>query len=133
MTRLTDDAGETSGNVLHRRSDSGNDDAYYGLRISCVPLRLSAHMTKLRRQDQATCLRRKETAAILVFIPSISLTLLIPRCFRNLVRASGRPCGTYLVPCPLPEYLSFPELDHWLDTFPNVSLASSGQSYNLAK
>ncbi|VEL22169.1 unnamed protein product [Protopolystoma xenopodis] len=32
MTRLTDDGGETSGNVPRPRSYSGNDDAYNGLR-----------------------------------------------------------------------------------------------------
>ncbi|VEL19557.1 unnamed protein product [Protopolystoma xenopodis] len=39
MARLTDDAGydagETSGNVPRPRSNSGNDDAYNGLRTSC--------------------------------------------------------------------------------------------------
>ncbi|VEL18752.1 unnamed protein product [Protopolystoma xenopodis] len=38
MARLTDDAGETSGNVPRPRSYSGNDDVYYGLRTS-VPWR----------------------------------------------------------------------------------------------
>ncbi|VEL39943.1 unnamed protein product, partial [Protopolystoma xenopodis] len=34
MARLTDAAGETSGNVPRPRSNSGNDDAYNGLRTS---------------------------------------------------------------------------------------------------
>ncbi|VEL32041.1 unnamed protein product [Protopolystoma xenopodis] len=52
MARLTDDEGETSGNVPIPRSDSGNDHVYYGLRTRCVPLGLPANMTKLRKQGQ---------------------------------------------------------------------------------
>ncbi|VEL16260.1 unnamed protein product [Protopolystoma xenopodis] len=51
MARLTDDvdydASETSGNVPRLRSDSENDNAYYGLRTRCVPLGLPANMTNV--------------------------------------------------------------------------------------
>ncbi|VEL28807.1 unnamed protein product [Protopolystoma xenopodis] len=52
MARLTDDAGETFGNVPRPRSDLGNGDADYGLRTSCVTLSLPTNMTKLRKQGQ---------------------------------------------------------------------------------
>ncbi|VEL06986.1 unnamed protein product [Protopolystoma xenopodis] len=43
MVRLTDDTGETSGNVPRPRSDSGHNCTYYGLRIRChlIPSNLS--------------------------------------------------------------------------------------------
>ncbi|VEL42906.1 unnamed protein product [Protopolystoma xenopodis] len=52
MARLTDDAGERSGNVPHPRSYSGN--AYNGLRTRCVPLSLPTNITELRKQGQTT-------------------------------------------------------------------------------
>ncbi|VEL27539.1 unnamed protein product [Protopolystoma xenopodis] len=58
MARLTDDAdygvGESSGNVPRPRSDSGNNDAYNGLRTRCVHLSLPTNMTELRKQGQTT-------------------------------------------------------------------------------
>ncbi|VEL18629.1 unnamed protein product [Protopolystoma xenopodis] len=54
MATLTDDAGETSGNIPHPRSDFGNDRAYNGLRTRFVPLSLPTNMTKLRKQGQTT-------------------------------------------------------------------------------
>ncbi|VEL34158.1 unnamed protein product [Protopolystoma xenopodis] len=54
MARLTNDVGETSGNVPCLRSYSGNDDAYYGLRTGCVPLSLPTNMIELRNQGQTT-------------------------------------------------------------------------------
>ncbi|VEL40355.1 unnamed protein product [Protopolystoma xenopodis] len=54
MARLTDDAGETSVNVLRPWSGSENYHAYIGLRTRYVPLSLPTNMTKLRKQDQTT-------------------------------------------------------------------------------
>ncbi|VEL19210.1 unnamed protein product [Protopolystoma xenopodis] len=58
MAKLTDDAdydaGETTGNVPRPRSDSGNDDAYNGLRTRCVPLSLPSNILKLRKRGQTT-------------------------------------------------------------------------------
>ncbi|VEL31636.1 unnamed protein product [Protopolystoma xenopodis] len=58
MARLIDDAdynaGDPSWSVPRPRSYSGNDEAYNGLRIRCVPLSLPTNMTKLRKQGQST-------------------------------------------------------------------------------
>ncbi|VEL34283.1 unnamed protein product [Protopolystoma xenopodis] len=72
MARLTDDSGETSGNVPRPRSDFENDHAHNGLWTRLVPLSLPANMTELRKQDQTTSVQRKETATIQKATPSES-------------------------------------------------------------
>ncbi|VEL29507.1 unnamed protein product [Protopolystoma xenopodis] len=69
MARLTDDAGETSGNVPRPRSYSENDHAYYGLRTRCVTLSLSTNVVKLRRQGQSTSMK------IIVWLSEIWLSM----------------------------------------------------------
>ncbi|VEL38761.1 unnamed protein product [Protopolystoma xenopodis] len=52
MARFTNDAdydaGGTSGYVPHPRSDTGDNQAYYGLWTRCAPIGLPANMTNLR-------------------------------------------------------------------------------------
>ncbi|VEL23830.1 unnamed protein product [Protopolystoma xenopodis] len=61
MARLTDDAdfdpGEMSGNVPRSRSNSGNDDAYNGLRTTFVLLSLPTNVNKFGKQGQTTSIQ----------------------------------------------------------------------------
>ncbi|VEL38985.1 unnamed protein product [Protopolystoma xenopodis] len=84
MAILTDDAGETFGNVPRRLFDFGNDHADNGLRTRCVPLSHPTNMTTLRKQGQTTSIKRKETATTQKSTPSWSSYLRRKDGFRKI-------------------------------------------------
>ncbi|VEL41915.1 unnamed protein product [Protopolystoma xenopodis] len=68
MVMLTDDAGETFGNVPCPLFNFGNDHADSGLRTRCVPLNRPTKLTKFRKQGQTTEGDCDHTILVFIFL-----------------------------------------------------------------